>query len=288
MPEPDFNSYTDAELVAEFDRLFPQGFAGPDVVQEIAPDGWENSPLLAAYHPSLEQIHEESVRICRNIAALGKHKNAEELSPEPTLEETAKEYQTLPVKAEEEIRDLVGKCLWDIFSDNHDVVAEDGRVLDLGSFRGSGGFLADYLNRHLVRRRYDYMDYYMGTIWLAGRADLGPVYRMIFRRLKSRRLNWVYHYPRVYAIDFSPLKEALDRKDEADWLSYSPEQSLAEEEEKKLREQKLAELRESLDEGYREAIEEALKCPPPTIVQAYEAVYGRLPQGWPPSASDCE
>lgn len=41
---------TDAELHALFDRLFPHGFAGADVLAEVAPDGWEQSPLLACFH----------------------------------------------------------------------------------------------------------------------------------------------------------------------------------------------------------------------------------------------
>ena len=79
-----------------------------------------------------------------------------------------------------------------------------------------------------------------------------------------------------------PLKEALDQKDEPEWLNYSPSESLAKEEEQKEHDKELAELRESLDEGRREAMEEALKLPPPPTVRAYAAVYGRWPQGWPP------
>ena len=44
--------YSETELEAEFDRLFPQGFAGADIVRELAPDGWENSPLLAVFRQS--------------------------------------------------------------------------------------------------------------------------------------------------------------------------------------------------------------------------------------------
>ena len=50
----DTDSFSEAELEAEFDRLFPQGFAGPDVLQELAPAGWESSPLLAVFHPPHE------------------------------------------------------------------------------------------------------------------------------------------------------------------------------------------------------------------------------------------
>ena len=171
-----------------------------------------------------------------------------------------------------------------MFSDSHEVVGPDGRVLDLGSFRASGGFLAEILNRQTGADHYDYLNFYMGTIWVAQRADLTPVYRMIFGRLRGRHLDWIYHFPRFYAVDLRPLKEALDQKDEPDWLNYSPSEALAQEEEQQGHDRKLAELRESLDQGYREAIEEALKAPPPATVRAYETVYGRFPRGWPPVA----
>ena len=61
---------TDAELHALVDRLFPQGFAGADVLAEIAPDGWEQSPLVACFHPSVEQRFEEAVQLHRNLESL--------------------------------------------------------------------------------------------------------------------------------------------------------------------------------------------------------------------------
>jgi hypothetical protein len=131
-------------------------------------------------------------------------------------------------------------------------------------------------------RQYDYLDFYMGTIWVAQRADLTPVYAMIFRRLKSRKLDWIYHFPRLYAIDLRPLT-ALKEQNEPEWLDYSPSEALAKEQEEQARDRELAELRESFDEGYREAIEEARDLPPPPTVRAYEAVYGQFPRGWPPT-----
>jgi hypothetical protein len=278
----DTNSYSEADLRAEFDRLFPRGFAGPDVVLELAPAGWENSPLLATHHPSLAQTYEESLRFHRNLGKLRRPDDQRPARPEPTLEEIAREFREHPIEAEQEMRELVGQCLWDIFSDSHEVVGPDGRVLDLGSFRGSGDFLADVFNRQVGARHYDYMIFYMGTIWLAQRADLTPVYQMIFRRLRFHRLDWIYHFPRLHAIDFRPLKEALNQKNEPEWLSYSPSEALAKEVEQQEHDRELAEFRESLDEGYREAVEEALHAPPPTTVIAYESIYGCFPRGWPP------
>jgi hypothetical protein len=279
----DTDSFSEADLEAEFDRLFPQGFAGPDVLQELAPAGWENSPLLAVFHPSLAQSYEETLRLHRNVCALRRPNDPHPLPPEPTFDEVARDFRERPVETVREVRELVGQCLWDLFSDGHEVTATDGRVLDLGSFRASGGFLAEILNRQTGAEHYDYLDFYMGTIWVAQRADLTPVYQMIFRRFQGRRLDWIYHFPRLYAVDLRPLKEALDEKHDPDWLNYSPSEALAKEEEAKEQDKHLAEMRETLEEGYRESIEEALKGPPPTTVRAYQAIYGCFPREWPPS-----
>jgi hypothetical protein len=107
---------------------------------------------------------------------------------------------------------------------------------------------------------------------------------MIFRRLHGRGLDWIYHFPRLYAVDFRPLKEALDHYREPEWQDYSPSEALARQEEQKTRDQELAELRESLDASYREAVAEAINAPPPSTVRAYQAVHGRFPRGWPPEA----
>lgn len=42
------------ELNALFDRLFPNGLCGADVREEIAPDGWSASPLLASPRSAAE------------------------------------------------------------------------------------------------------------------------------------------------------------------------------------------------------------------------------------------
>jgi hypothetical protein len=276
-------SYSDAEIHAEFDRLFPQGFAGPDVLQELAPTGWENSPLLDVFHPSLAQVYEETVRLYRNLCRIRAPNDQRPLPAEPTLDEVTRDFREHPVERQREVRELVGQCLWDVFSDGHEVIGPDDRMLDLGSFRASGAFLAETMNRQTDSDHYDYLNFYMGTAWIAHRADLTPVYRLIFRRLRSRQLDWVYHFPRLHAVDLRPLKEAINQEHAPEWLNYSPSEALAGEQEQKEQDKNLAELRESLDAGYREAIEEALKRPPPPTVRAYESVYGSFPRGWPPS-----
>src|SRR6266540_720122 len=197
----------DAELHAFFDRLFPNGLAGDDVVNELAPAGWEQSPLVACFHPSIEQTYGEAVQLHRNLEALrdvGRRPDRTELeiespSPEPTLEEVRRKYRPTPIEPREELTELVGLCLWDVFSDNHDVIAADGRLADIGSFRGAGAFLDEHLTRGGdSSREGDYLRFYLGTIWISRRADLTPVYAMIFRRLRSLGADWVYYFPQLY------------------------------------------------------------------------------------------
>jgi hypothetical protein len=168
----DANSYSDEALHAEFDGLFPDGFAGEDVFHELAPGGWTTSPLVAVFHPSVDQLYEQTLVMHRNLASLRRPDDDSPPSPEPTREAIVSEYREHPIEPEAEVRVLVGQCLWDIFSDGHEVIAvADGRVLDLGSFRYAGGVLADVANRQTGTTQDD--------------AGVGEKYRQA-RRLKLR------------------------------------------------------------------------------------------------------
>src|SRR5262245_56149341 len=98
-----------------FERMFPAGLAGPDVIDEIAPGGWEHSPLLACFH-----------------------------SPD---------FPPKPVEQDDEVAELVGCYLWDICSDNHELITPDGRPVILGSFRESAWHIANHAKRHRAGRR---------------------------------------------------------------------------------------------------------------------------------------
>jgi hypothetical protein len=146
------------QLLAE---LFPRGFGGDDVLRELAPAGWAESPLCAVFHPAPEVVEAESQRMLRNLREVfGRTSSSaddEEESGEPSDADASAPAATEPeeeivpqrVDPQLELRELVGKCLWDLFSDNHEVVAPDGRIAHLGSFRAAGGFLAETLNAEL-------------------------------------------------------------------------------------------------------------------------------------------
>jgi len=272
---------TDKELNGLFVLLFPAGFAGADVLDEVAPEGWAASPLLACFHPGIEQLWHEAVRMHRNVERLTRKRGPHRA--EPTLDDIRKEYKESPVDPERELRELVGMCLWDVFSDNHDVVTADDRAVDIGSFRGAGSFIASWLNAEVVDERYSYMDFYMGTIWINDRADLTPVYVMIFRRLKREGCNWRYVFPRLGLVDMRPLRDALEQDTGApEWADYSPSKSFAKDQRRREEDAELEELQAELDEAYRRDVEAAHKRPPPPTVAAYRTVFGSNPHGWPP------
>src|SRR5438093_2090004 len=243
---------TDAELHMLSDRLFPEGFAGADVRAEVAPNGWEQSPLVDCFHPSVERVFEERLQFHQNIAALriagsrraGQAQVETEASPAPTLEEVQREYEPEPVQADAELTELVGLCLWDVFSDNHDVITADGRVADIGSFRAAGAFLDEHLSGNREGwREGDYLRFYLGTIWINARADLTPIYAMIFRRIKALGGDWVYHFPELGLVDLGGLQpdsEAIGR--------YSPNEALAAERKAQRREAELVRMRAELQE----------------------------------------
>jgi hypothetical protein len=273
----------DRELHEFFREMFPHGFADVEVVRELAPEGWKNSPLLACFHPSPEQILAEQVqrhRTSQGLRTLRRKKplkqTEEPASPEPTLAEVLADWEDCPVNILEEVTEIVGRCLWDVFSDNHDIVAADGRKVDIGSFRGASAFLDEYVRGS--KRHGDEYRFYMGTIWISDRADLTPVYRMIFRRLNLLGANWEYDFPKLRLVDLSPLRQALEKQDE----TYSPSVAFAQDQEEHQRQADLEKVRKDLEEANNQARRKAAEKPPPPTVKAYQEIYGRDPKGWPP------
>lgn len=102
--------------------------------------------------------------------------------------------------------------MWDIFSDNHEVRTAN-TLVDLGTFRGAAGFIADVRHRSGDSEagfagRGDYLEFYIGTSMVRHRADLTPVYELIFRRMRQLGLDWRYVHPRLMALDLRPQIES--------------------------------------------------------------------------------
>jgi len=282
---------TEAQCWALFERLFPNGLDDHALVEELAPEGWDQSPLVLVSHPTAEQVYEETVQIRENLRnSLKNEPVSSNEEPPLTLDAVKRDMVDRALNPVEECADLLGCCLWDIFADNHDVMTADRILVDLGSFRSAAGFIADVRHRRSTQEgfgdRGDYIEFYMGTTMVRHRADLMPVYKLIFRRMRQIGLSWRYAHPRLYAIDLSPLRDLAEDDDAPEAIRYDPTENFWLERHLAERRTELAEFRQSVDEAYRACIQNACDGPPPATVRAYQQVYGHDPDGWPPRVEE--
>jgi hypothetical protein len=178
------------------------------------------------------------------------------------------------------VTELVGLCLWDTFSDGHEVVAADGRLADIGSFRGAGAFIDEHVTRERDGwREGGYLRFYMGTMWIGQRADLAPVYAMIFSRLNAVGADWVYHFPELGIVELP----SRDDDPPPSAPGYSVTQSAVAELDAQRRRAEVQTFRAELEEMNARARDEAMDREPPATVRAYRKVHGRDPRGWPPA-----
>ena len=248
--------------------------------EALAPDGWESSPL-PDYAFSAPDAQEKQARDAMDEVSDMIRDAGEEAMDEDVQEmmfEHMHQRDPSPDLGDTGACDVMGMALWDVFSDNHDVVDPDGVAYHLGSFRGSAGTIAETLNEtYDLGRRYTYIDFYMGAPLGENDAPFRPVYEWIFRRLYERDCDWHYTFPRLYLVSFDRPEDAPD-----DPAAYDPSASVERDLEREEKEEEIEELREELDRMHREAVEKAQDEPPPLVVQAYETAFGHLPSGWPP------
>ena len=123
------------------------------------------------------------------------------------------------------------------------------------------------------------MRFYMGTIWISRRADLTPVYAMIFRRLEAVGADWVYHFPELGIVELTPADDDTEKPDKG----YSVSEAAVAELERQQRRAEVERFRVELRETNARAREDAMDQSPPVTVRAYRQVYGSDPRGWPPA-----
>ena len=255
-----------------FDRIFR---APEELLAILAPHGWEQSPLLRLVHPTAQQRRDESRALRRCLTALcGKE-------PERPAPDDYEFVDDAPlIDPHREVVELLGRVIWDVFSNNHTVVDDHGNDCNLGSFRGTAGFIADEIVARYshLSDRYDYLDFYLGSSLSAQRADLTPVYRWVFGVLLNAGCQWRYSFPRLYSFSVAEPPEANKP------LDFDPSEAVRQELEAEARRDRHDTLADQLDALDAESVERARRAPPPPIVTAYRDVFGHWPDGWPPSA----
>lgn len=254
-----------------------------NLMDRLAPQGWANSPYVLVHHPTPEQRHAEITIMYENLNWLGSKRKANQpdLAPlvVPTLNELRQEQteKADPIMPLDELLTVFGGCVWSVFSNNHDVVGPDGMVYHLGSFRGTGSFLSKLIGQtYPDAPLFDYMDFYCADVFIERRADVTPVYELIFERVKEQNCDWIYSFPHLHLISFDHLKEDAP----TDPAAYDPNKALAEDAERQQRGAENRKLQDEFDRAAEEAMDEARYSEPPMIIRAYYAAFGRFPRGW--------
>ncbi len=269
----DDNLYkSDAECIDILKYIFNDAMK---LYKEIAPGGWINSEYIFLLHPTPEQKYKEHKRMMENINSITK--KTKDKQREIDISDF-KQDELTGIEEHKEFFYILGLVAYDIFSNNHEVIGEDRKAFNLGSFRGSGDFIAGFLNNHYPDKsdRYNYMDFYMGTIWIRERGVLMPFYEYVFKKLKDLKCDWVYSFPRTYVVD---MKNSTDKSDDSKIEDYKPEESVHKDIESSAKDKQTNKLKEDLDNIYEEEYEEAKYTPLIQIVQAYKNIFGVLPEG---------
>ncbi len=162
-----------------------------------------------------------------------------------------------------------GDSIWDIFSNNHTVYSgSDILEFSIGSWRGAGSFIAEFIESKNPDLKFDYMDFYMGHSFFKD-SDGGEAkrsYQFIFEQIKKNGFDWIYNYPALGMVDFSKSGKDL-------LTTYNPNKAMEEE----LNKEK---LKNSIDEINAETKNKINKASLPSIIVAYANVFGKYPQGW--------
>ncbi|MDQ8208818.1 hypothetical protein QEH52_14925 [Coraliomargarita sp. SDUM461003] len=229
-------SLDETEALAFLQNLMPQGFAGADVMSELAPQGWAQCELVRVFHPTAEQLREEAKafyeedRKYREAAGEDDGDFESEWSdvPFPELDEVeipAECREAQPIDPDRECRDLVGRIVWEVLADDHSVIANDGRRIDLGDYDDASAVLNlfDLGELDFEPEMEDWLDMWdrgrsarfsADMAFIAGRADLVPVYELIFRRMQALDMDWIYQFPKLRLFGFevpeAPLEAAAN------------------------------------------------------------------------------
>jgi len=176
--------------------LLEKIFLPPEMlIAKFAPNGWELSPLFTAKYPTPQERYERSLQMHRNFESLAQ--KAGRPMAKPNLEDFENESLQVSGTPLEDLLNLLGDGVSSVFSENNNVTAPNGAVYHLGSWRGSGGFIADFINEHYpVNDKYRYIDFYMGLLYEEDRAKCGVIFRHIFEVLKEEGCDWRFDQER--------------------------------------------------------------------------------------------
>ncbi|MFZ4798585.1 MAG: hypothetical protein ACOYMA_13895 [Bacteroidia bacterium] len=187
-------------------ELFNKIFEYKDsLYNQIAPNGWINSPYSNFLHPTSQQRLNEHIKIMSG--PLGEIVNKKNKEKEKTLKDF-KQDKLKNIDSEHEFLYAIGLACYDIFSNENEVVDSKQIIYNIGSHRGSASFIAEYINEHFVQEKpFDYIEFYLSP-FIRERASLFEFYKFIFQTINLKKCNWVY-FP--YGNDLEMIQNLIDQ-----------------------------------------------------------------------------
>lgn len=246
----------------------------PELIEEIAPDGFQNSIFHRYFMQIMKRRHRDFM--------LWRKEYSKHYTMKPGLRSFKRFCRFHNQKAntyDMEILMLVSTCLHDVFNHNSFVHNNKGGTYRRKYFNEFGKCLnkailkTDILSKQITLETEDYFRY---SPFPTHHKRNIPIYRFIFRKLKEKNIGFQYAtIPKEY-IDqmFNVLNDLF--------MEVSNVISITDNDHEK---NVLAELNlknEKEEEEYQnDLIEQLDYMSPPPIIDAYFDVYGDWPKGYP-------
>jgi hypothetical protein len=239
----------------------------------LCPEGIANHFWFRDVEQTDEDMYSDYTESVKNRNAFMQEQKGNEFIPVGPLSFTdflaSEHYEPEAPDYYREFINLFTNCVWDIFSGNNAVMLGKQKI-DLGTWKGSAQFLADFVN-HYAHSDYhfDSHDFYCGNIDDIYRSEYLPMYELIFKRLKDSSLDWMIDEDITMALD-AEFGEEMEK---------TPEMKINEE-------LLLGALNENMNADQMKRVQEELnreikpqnnESDLPVVVQAYKNIYGKLP-----------
>lgn len=250
--------------------------ATPELLQQIAPHGFENSVYHRILHGDLEADYNKyrTLRITRYKWNLFWFKKPV-YTPKISLEEFKKTYQPCKVNIPAEILSLMAIAMTPVFSKYH--VVYDRKGLDHGLIFQN--FFADYFLTAANRlslyngQQFSMKDLFDRYIY-DNNIDLAPFYDFLFYKFKELKIGFYYEkaWPEFDGF-MDCLEESIMEQRAKDFMeTYNPEEAVLKE---------IHAEKEIQDLNHERDLQAAAGCMVPCeIVRAYVNVHGEYPEGY--------
>lgn len=167
---------------------------------EFIPEGWRNSNYAQFLNPTAQQLFDEYIQW--NSTPNSFESDEKKVIKLKTIKEF-KQNNLNKIDEDYEFHYIFGLALFDIFSSENEVIDSNNKNYDLGSHRGSGSFIANYINfNYPQNEEFDYLDFYLSPR-IRERGSFWDLYKFIFKTLKTNNCDWVY-FP--YGIDLEKME----------------------------------------------------------------------------------